>query len=49
MVKSLVIDLVGLIGLVLLGYGLYLQAPWLAFSVTGSLMIIFSVYAGRNK
>lgn len=36
-------DLVILAGLSMLFYGLFLQWPWLAFTVTGSILIILGV------
>ncbi len=47
MVKELFVDLVGVSGLALLFYGLYQLYPWLAFSVTGVLLIVFAVFASK--
>ncbi len=39
-------DLIALVGLVMLGYGLWLIEPAIAFSVIGSLLIIFGIFLG---
>lgn len=48
MVKELITDGAGLLGLGMLFYGLYQLFPWLAYSVTGVLLIVFAVLAGRK-
>lgn len=42
-------DIISLIGLGLLGYGLFMLAPWLSFSVCGSLLILFAIGLGRTE
>ncbi len=41
-------DLIGLVGLAMLGYGLYLIDLSLALSVTGSLLIVLAVFMARK-
>ena len=41
-------DLLAIIGLCLLGYGLFLFLPWVSFSVCGALLIAAGVLSGRN-
>jgi hypothetical protein len=43
MVKSIIVDVVGVTGLGLLTYGLYSFDPRIACVVSGSLMIAFAV------
>lgn len=47
MLKELFVDLVGVSGLAMLFYGLHHLYPWLAFSVTGVLLIVFAVLASK--
>jgi len=42
-------DVFVLSGLILLGYGLYLLRPWLAFSVCGVILIAFGFLMGGKK
>ena len=42
-------DSVFVIGLLLLGYGLYLIRLWLALSVTGLILLIIAVGLGRGE
>ena len=41
-------DLLAIIGLCLLGYGLFLFHPWVSFSACGALLIAAGVLSGRN-
>ena len=41
-------DLIGLIGLAMLGYGLYLINLSLALSVIGTLLIVLAVFMARK-
>ena len=41
--RGLFTDAVILAGLAMLFYGLYLNQPWLAFTVVGSLLVILGV------
>ncbi len=45
MVKELITDLIGLTGVAVMAYGLHQLAPWLAYTVTGGLMLIYSIKA----
>lgn len=45
MVKELLIDLIGLAGLAIMAYGLHQLAPWLSYTVTGGLLVIYSIKA----
>ncbi len=45
MVKELLTDLIGLTGLGIMAYGLHQLAPWLAYTVTGVLLITYSIKA----
>lgn len=42
-------DFISLIGLALLGYGLFLFLPWVSFVVCGSLLIAAGVRMGANE
>lgn len=42
-------DVLSVVGLSLLGYGLYIFEPWVAFSVVGSLLILAGVRLGRSE
>lgn len=46
-IRELVIDLIGVLGVALLFYGLHLLLPCLAYSVVGCLMIVFAYLASR--
>ncbi len=41
-------DLLALVGVVLLGTGLALLAPWLGISVAGALLLAAGIYAGEH-
>lgn len=41
--KGLFTDLLVIAGLAMLFYGLWLRAPWLAWSVVGALVIVLGV------
>ena len=41
-------DLFLIVGLAMLGYGLYLLRPWLGFSVPGAIMILLSLFVGKR-
>lgn len=45
MARQIAVDLIGLAGLVLVGYGLHQWRPWLAFTVVGALLILFACTA----
>lgn len=47
MLKELFVDLVGVSGLAMLFHGLHQLYPWLAFSVTGILLIVFAIFASK--
>ena len=47
MVREIIIDVVGVVGLSMLGYGLYQFMPWVAWSVVGALMVTYSVRASK--
>ena len=36
-------------GLILLGYGLYLFRPWVAFAVCGAILLAIGIFIGRGK
>lgn len=36
-------------GLGLLGYGLYLFHPWIAFTVCGAVLLAIGIFIGRSK
>jgi len=38
-------DIMIIIGLALLGYGLFLFAPWVSFSVVGGLLFLIGLFA----
>jgi uncharacterized membrane protein len=40
-------DIISIIGLALLGYGLFVFQPWVAFAVVGVLLIVFGFSLGR--
>lgn len=42
-------DVIALCGLGLLGYGLYLYEPWVAFAVCGALLIVAGVAIGKGE
>jgi len=42
-------DLFFYFGLILLAVGLYLKAPWLAFTVPGALLVFLSILGGLRK
>jgi hypothetical protein len=42
-------DVISVIGLSLLGYGLFLFLPWVSYAVCGSLLIIAGVRIGANE
>lgn len=42
-------DFVSISGISMLGYGLYQVAPWICFSVVGSLLIVAGVRLGRTE
>jgi flagellar biosynthesis component FlhA len=46
---EIIIDVVGLIGLCMLFFGLHSVLPWLAFAVVGVLLMVFAVYASQKK
>jgi hypothetical protein len=46
---SIVADLISLVGLVMLGYGLWLISPALSLSIIGGLLIVFGVSLGRAQ
>lgn len=49
MIKKIIPDLLSLIGLALLGYGLFLFIPWVSFSICGLLLIAGGVKMGANQ
>lgn len=42
-IKALIVDLIGVAGLGLLGFGVWILSPPCSFIVIGTLMIIFAV------
>ena len=36
-------------GLILLGVGLYIRAPWLAFTVPGAILVLVSIMGAIRK
>jgi hypothetical protein len=42
-------DFLSVVGLALLGYGLFLFIPWVSYSVCGSLLILAGVRLGANE
>ena len=49
MIQKIVPDILAVLGLALLGYGLYLFLPWVSFAVCGALLILSGVFLGRNE
>lgn len=43
MIKSLLLDLMALVGLLMMGYGLHLFRPWLAFFVVGLIVFVLAL------
>ena len=41
-------DLIGIIGLVLLGYGLYMWQPWVSFTVCGILLMTVAAILAKG-
>lgn len=41
-------DIMIVVGLALLGYGLFLFAPWVSFSVVGGLLFVLGVLKGMS-
>lgn len=46
---EIMIDLLLVIGLSLMGYGLWLFKPWVAFTVIGAVIILIAVVAALLK
>lgn len=42
-------DVLSFSGLCLLGYGLFLYEPWIAYSVCGSLMFAMGIIGAMNE
>lgn len=36
-------------GLAIMGYGLYLFRPWVAFTVCGAILLAIGIFIGRGK
>lgn len=43
---SILADFIAFVGLLMLGYGLWLVDPAISFSVVGGLLIIFGIFLG---
>jgi len=41
-------DFLFLVGLGLLGYGLWLYVPWLGYAVPGAILVCFSLFFGKR-
>ena len=41
-------DFLFCLGLLMLGYGLFLLRPWLGFSVPGAIMVCISLFIGQR-
>jgi len=48
MIRQLAIDVIGVAGLVLIGYGLHQYQPWISYTVVGALMIAFACRASKQ-
>jgi len=42
-------DLIGLVGLSIMGYGLYLFNPWLSYTVVGFGLLVLAILGARNS
>lgn len=42
-------DIIGFVGLGVMGYGFYSVAPWLAFVVVGLFILVIAVAGARNS
>lgn len=47
--KTRLADFVFLIGLIILGYGLWIVQPWLSYSIIGSILLVLGYALGRSE
>lgn len=46
---SILPDILSISGLALMGYGLYLYAPWISFSVVGTILLLSGLKLGAGE
>ncbi|MCE5334361.1 MAG: hypothetical protein LLG06_07195 [Desulfobacteraceae bacterium] len=48
LIASIMPDIVAILGLSLLGYGLWLHAPWISFTTVGAILLTAGIRLGRG-
>jgi len=46
--KKIYFDLIGLVGISIMGYGLYLYKPFMSYAIVGLILLVLAVLGARK-